>query len=63
MAPVTLDGTACNNSSAVLKLKVHLGSDLSGETDDVMTNNEFVWNVPCMPGKSRPVLKGTCVQA
>ena len=51
MAPVTLGGIACNNSKAVLKLKVQLGSDLSGEADAVMTNNEFAWNVPCTPGK------------
>ena len=59
MAPVTLGVAACNNSNAVLKLKVHLGSDLSGETDAVMTNNAFTWNVPCMLGKSLLVLKGT----
>ena len=62
MAPVTLGAAACNNSNAVLKLKVNLGSDLSEETDVVMTNNAFAWNVPCMPGKSRIVLKGTCTQ-
>ena len=52
VAPITLEGAACNNSNAVLKLKVVLGSDLSGKTDAVMTNNAFTWNVPCMPGKS-----------
>ena len=62
MVPVTLGAAACNNSNAVLKLKVHLGSDLSRETDAVMTNNAFTWNVPCMPGKSLLVLKGTCAQ-
>ena len=51
LAPVTLGSTACNNSNAVLKFNVHLGSDLSDETDAVMTNNEFAWNVPCMPRK------------
>ena len=62
MSPATLGAAACNNSNAVLKLKAHLGSDLSGETDAVMTNNAFTWNVPCMPGKSLLVLRGTYTQ-
>ena len=51
-APVTLGNTACRADGKVeLKLEVHFGSALSGQTDGVMSNNMHVWNASCKMGK------------